>query len=53
MSITTFLTLVAITQQRHTRKRDPIFDFAQSKILTLDEYTTVAEELNLSKELAQ
>jgi hypothetical protein len=53
MSITTFLTLVAITQQRHTRIRDPIFDFAQSKILTLDEYTTVAEELNLSKELAQ
>jgi hypothetical protein len=30
-SITRFLTLTIVTQQRHTRIRDPIFDFVQSK----------------------
>jgi hypothetical protein len=52
-SITRFLTLPTVTRQRHTKIRDPIFDFAQSKILTSDEYTMTAEELKLAKEMAQ
>lgn len=35
-SITRFLTLPTVTQQRHTKIRDPIFDFYLSKILTSD-----------------
>jgi hypothetical protein len=52
-SITSFFTLPTITRQRHTKIRDPIFDFAQSKIFTCEEYTIAAEELKLTKEIAK
>jgi hypothetical protein len=52
-SITHFLTLPTVTRQRHMKFKDPIFDFAQSKILTSNEYSTTAEELRLAKELAE
>jgi hypothetical protein len=52
-SITSFLTLPTVTRQRHTKIRDPIFYFVQSKILTFEEYTTTAEELKLTKEIAK
>jgi hypothetical protein len=48
-SITRFLTLPTVRRQRHTKIRDPIFDFAQSKILIFDEYTTAAEDMKLAK----
>jgi hypothetical protein len=51
-SINRFLTLPTVRKQRHTKIRDPIFDFALSKILTSDEYTTV-EEMKLAKEMAE
>jgi hypothetical protein len=37
-SITDFLTLPTVTRQRHTKFKDPIFDFVQPKILTSDEF---------------
>ena len=52
-SITNFLTLPTVIRQRHTKFKDPIFYFAQSKILTSDEYSTVAEESRLAKEMAE
>jgi hypothetical protein len=52
-SIMNFSTLPTITRQRHTKFKDPIFDFAQSKILTFDEYSITVEELRLAKEMAQ
>jgi hypothetical protein len=52
-SITRFLTLPTVTRQRHTKIRDPIFDFAQSKILTSEEYSTAADEMRLAKEMAE
>jgi hypothetical protein len=52
-SITHFLTLPTVTRQRHTKFKDPIFDFAQSKFLTSNEYSTAAEELRLAKQLAE
>jgi hypothetical protein len=52
-SITSFLTLPTVTRQRHTKIRGPIFDFAQLKILTSKEFTTAAEELKLTKEIAE
>jgi hypothetical protein len=52
-SITSFLTLPTVTRQRHTKIRDPIFDFAQSKILTSEEYTTTTEKLKLAKEMVE
>jgi hypothetical protein len=52
-SITHFLTLPIVTRQRHTKFKDPIFYFAQSKILMSDEYSTTVEELRLAKEMAK
>jgi hypothetical protein len=52
-SITRFLILPTVTRQTHTKIRDLIFDFVQSKILTSNEYRTAAEELKLTKEMAQ
>jgi hypothetical protein len=52
-SITQFLTLPTVTRQRHTKFKDPIFDFAQSKFLTSDEFSTAAEELRMAKQLAE
>jgi hypothetical protein len=52
-SITRFLNLPTITRQRHTRIRDPISDFAQSKILTYDQYTTAVEQMKMASEMAQ
>jgi hypothetical protein len=45
MSITWFLTLPTVTRQRNTKIRDPIFDYAQSKIFTSEESSTTVEEL--------
>jgi hypothetical protein len=52
-SITKFLTLPTLRRQRHTKIRDPIFDFAQSKILISYEYTTRIEDMKLAKEMAE
>jgi hypothetical protein len=52
-SITRFLTLLIVTRQRHTKIKDLIFDFVQSKILTSDEYATTLEQLKYAKEMAQ
>jgi hypothetical protein len=52
-SITHFVTLPTVIRQRHTKFKDPIFDFAQSKFLTSDEYSTATEELRLAKQLAE
>jgi hypothetical protein len=52
-SITRFLTLPTVTRQRHIRIRDPIFYFAQSNFLTLDQYTIVVEQLKITKEMTQ
>lgn len=52
-SITRFWTLPTVRRQRHTKIRDPIFYFAQSKILTSDKYTTAAKEMKLAKEMAE
>jgi hypothetical protein len=52
-SITRFLTLPIVRRQRHTKIRDPIFNFAQSKILTSNEYTIVAEDMKLAKAMAE
>jgi hypothetical protein len=51
--ITRFLNLPTVTRQRHTRIRDPIFDFAQSKILTCEQYTTTVEQMKVAREMAQ
>jgi hypothetical protein len=40
-------------RQRHTKIRDPIFDFAQSKILTSNEYTIATEDMKLAKQMAE
>lgn len=52
-SIMHFLTLPTVTRQRHTKFKDSIFYFAQSKILTYDEYSIVVEESRLTKQLAE
>jgi hypothetical protein len=52
-SITRFFTLPTVTRQRHTKIRDPIFYFAQSKFLTSDEYATASKQLKHAKEIAQ
>jgi hypothetical protein len=52
-SITRFLTLPIVTRQRHTRIRDPIFYFSQSKILTSDEYAIASAQLKYAKEMAE
>jgi hypothetical protein len=52
-SITKFLTLPIVRRQWHTKIRDPIFDFAQSKILTSNEYTIATEDMKLAKQMAE
>jgi hypothetical protein len=52
-SITRFLTLPTVTRQRHSKIRDPIFYFAQSKVLTSKEYNTAVDEMRLAKEVAE
>jgi hypothetical protein len=52
-SIIRFLTLPTVRRQHYTKFKDPIFDFAQLKILTSDEYNIAAEELKLAKDMAE
>ena len=49
-SITRFLTLPTITARANPRRRDPILDFTQSKILTSDEYAAAVERQKEPKE---
>ena len=51
-SITRFLTLPTITARANPRRRDPILDFTQSKILTSDEYAAAVERQKEAKESA-
>lgn len=52
-SIMRFLTLPTVTWQRHTKIRDPIFDFSLSKFLTSDEYANALEQMKHVKEMTQ
>jgi hypothetical protein len=51
-SLTRFLTLPTITARANPRRRDPILDFTQSKILTSDEYAAAVQRLQDAKESA-
>lgn len=51
-SLTRFLTLPTITPRANPRRRDPILDFTQSKILTSDEYAAAVQRLQDAKERA-
>ena len=51
-SITRFLTLPTITARASSRRKDPLLDFTQSKILTSDEYAAAVQRLNDAKEFA-
>ena len=52
-SNTRFFTLPTMRKQWYMKIIDPIFNFAQAKILTSNKYTIVAKELKMAKEMVE